>query len=139
METKADQIIAAIATGFAAGGKDEWDAPEFQAARDLTEAALCVWDFVGWRDAADAIRFHGRLGGVDLVRDRETFYGNDVDTFYLDSQGVAWLVASVDYLLKIERADSIPADAVTLPDAILDDSRFADAEAIEMRYNPQPA
>jgi hypothetical protein len=56
-------ILEAIEAGFAAGGKDEWDAPEFANARELTEAAGCVWDFDGWRDTADCIR-QGCLGGT---------------------------------------------------------------------------
>lgn len=68
MKNTAEQILDAIKAGFAAGGKDEWDAPEFQAARDLTEAAGCVWDFAGWRDTAYTIRAHGMLGDVVLHR-----------------------------------------------------------------------
>lgn len=61
-----EAILAAIDAGFAAGGVDEWDAPEFAAARDLTETAGCVWDFEGWRNTARCIRAHGSLGGVLL-------------------------------------------------------------------------
>jgi hypothetical protein len=60
----AQQIIDAINSGFAAGGKDEWDAPEFEAARQLTGQAGCCWDFAGWRETRRTIREHGRLGGV---------------------------------------------------------------------------
>ena len=66
MKNTAEQILEAIAAGFAAGGKDEWDAPEFQAARELTGAAGCQWDFMGWRDTAATIRAHGKLGGAVL-------------------------------------------------------------------------
>lgn len=68
MKNTAEQILDAIKAGFAAGGKDEWDAPEFQTARDLTGAAGCQWDFMGWRDTARCIRAHGTLGGVVLHR-----------------------------------------------------------------------
>ncbi len=44
----------------------DWDAPEFQDARELTELAGCQWDFEGWRAAANCIRAHGMLGGVRL-------------------------------------------------------------------------
>jgi hypothetical protein len=62
----ADKIIEAIDAGFAAGGRDEWDAPEFQAARDLTEQAGCVWDFTGWRETRQTVQNHSALGGVVL-------------------------------------------------------------------------
>ena len=61
-----DQILAAIDAGFAAGGVDEWDSPEFEDARNLTEQARCVWGFMGWRDTANCIRYHHMLGGVRL-------------------------------------------------------------------------
>lgn len=75
MKNIATQILYAIAAGFAAGGKDEWDAPEFQAARDLTDAAGCVWDFTGWRDAADTIRNNGKLGGIDMFTQNQPGIG----------------------------------------------------------------
>lgn len=56
-------VIEAIEAGFAAGGKDEWDAPEFSEARELTEAIGCSWDFSGWHDTAACIRA-GSLGGT---------------------------------------------------------------------------
>lgn len=65
--TKAEQVIAAITDGFAAGGVDEWEAPEFQSARDLTEQFGCSWDFYGWRSTRDSIINHGKLGGVNLT------------------------------------------------------------------------
>lgn len=67
----AKPIIDAITAGLRAGGKDEWDAPEFQAARDLTEAAGCVWDFDGWRDTRDGLEASGWLGGVRFAEARE--------------------------------------------------------------------
>lgn len=67
----AQPIIDAITAGLRAGGKDEWDAPEFQAARDLTEAAGCVWDFDGWRDTRDGLANSGWLGGVRFAEARE--------------------------------------------------------------------
>jgi hypothetical protein len=60
-------ILEAIETPLRAGAVDEWDAPEFERARKLTEQAGCVWDFVGWRATAATIRNHGRLGGVRLA------------------------------------------------------------------------
>lgn len=56
-------ILEAIEAGFAAGGTDEWDAPEFEAARNLTAEIDCSWDFDGWRNTARCIR-SGELGGT---------------------------------------------------------------------------
>lgn len=62
------QIIEAITAGLAAGGDStDWDAPEFESARNLTGIAGCVWDFDSWRDAADCVEWYGKLGGVVLV------------------------------------------------------------------------
>lgn len=65
-------IIAAIEAGLAAGADNtDWDAPEMATARELTDAAdladRCVWDFAGWKDAADCIRVHGKLGRVSFT------------------------------------------------------------------------
>ena len=70
--TKADRLIAAIRGGFAAGGKDEWDAPEFGQARELTAGWGCAWDFAGWRELVNRLESEGAmgrpqvLGGIDL-------------------------------------------------------------------------
>lgn len=65
INTKGQAIIAAIKAGFAAGGKDQWDAPEFEAARQATADAGCCWDFDGWRNAAECVK-EGMLGGVNF-------------------------------------------------------------------------
>jgi hypothetical protein len=65
-------ILAAIKSGFAAGGVDEWDAPEFSDARKLSRDI--TWEFTGWHDTARCIEVHGKLGGERLaagVRDVE--------------------------------------------------------------------
>jgi hypothetical protein len=60
-------IIDAINAGLKAGGDNEdWDAPEFQVVRDLTEEAGCAWDFSSWSDTLATIENHGQLGGVRL-------------------------------------------------------------------------
>lgn len=59
-------IAAAIQHGLNVGGaKNDWDAPGFKSARDMTRLAGCVWDFVGWLDALRCVE-QGMLGGVDL-------------------------------------------------------------------------
>lgn len=65
-------ILAAIKSGFAAGGADEWDSQEFSDARELSRDI--TWEFTGWSDTARCIEVHGRLGGDRLaagVRDVE--------------------------------------------------------------------
>jgi hypothetical protein len=59
-------VVTAIENGLKRGASDDdWDAPEMQLARDLTEQAGSVWDFDGWRRAADCLgRPKARLGGV---------------------------------------------------------------------------
>jgi hypothetical protein len=54
-----DSIVAAINAALSAGGDDQdWDAPEFKRARELTEGY--VWEFTNWRDTAALIR-RGKL------------------------------------------------------------------------------
>lgn len=69
--SRGQQIVAAIQDGLLAGADNaDWDAPEMEAARSLTDSEdpdmLCAWDFAGWRDAERCISEHGKLGGVVL-------------------------------------------------------------------------
>lgn len=64
--SNANTIIETIKAGFAAGGVDEWDAPEFEAARIATEGYS--WDFAGWADTLTCVERFGRLGGVEVSR-----------------------------------------------------------------------
>lgn len=67
---KAAAIIAAIESGLKAGGDDkDWNAPEFEQARDLTGAAGCVWDFVAWKHALNCVERYGKLGGVEFAQE----------------------------------------------------------------------
>lgn len=60
------ELLAAIKAGFNSGGRDEWDAPEFEDARLITGYAGASWDFDGWRPILDDLRLHGKvtLGGT---------------------------------------------------------------------------
>jgi len=58
--------VAALAAEFEDEG--EWFAPEFAEARDATKGIS--WDFDGWRNALEYLRFgSGRIGGVPLLAD----------------------------------------------------------------------
>lgn len=60
-----------------------------------------------------------------------TYYGTDVDTFYVDSQGTSWLIQSADYLPSSEQC-AVPADAVKL--GSYDESHIEAANEIEQQY-----
>ena len=64
LNTQGNEIVTAIKAGIAAGGVDEWDSPEFEAARKASEGY--VWEFAGWADTLACIERHGALGGDSL-------------------------------------------------------------------------
>ena len=66
LNTQGNEIVTAIKAGIAAGGVDEWDSPEFEAARKASEGY--VWEFAGWADTLACIERHGALGGDSLRR-----------------------------------------------------------------------
>jgi hypothetical protein len=78
LNKQGSEIVAAIKAGFAAGGADEWDSPEFEAARKASETAGCVWDFLGWDDTLRCILRHGALGGTALTIPAVGFGGGEV-------------------------------------------------------------
>lgn len=58
--------IAAIEAGLAAGGDEEdWEAPEFEAAREATQEMGISWDFDGWEDTLTMLR-NGKIGGTEV-------------------------------------------------------------------------
>ena len=61
----ANVLAEAICEGLATG-QDDWDAPAFERARELTERAGCSWDFAGWADTLRTVEAAGVLGGVPL-------------------------------------------------------------------------
>ena len=67
--TRQEKLTQAIRSGQQAGGDDQdWNAPEFQQARDLTEQYGCTWDFSSWDDTLHTItRDNSTLGGIDLT------------------------------------------------------------------------
>jgi hypothetical protein len=65
LNTQGNEIVTAIKAGIAAGGVDEWDSPEFEAARKASEGY--VWEFAGWADTLACIERHGALGGDSLA------------------------------------------------------------------------
>lgn len=67
----------------------------------------------------------------------ESFWGDDVDTFYCDSRGNCWLIGSVDWVAGYnspEKQKGIPAGAEELDDCLLDDGSRNAAADIEAEY-----
>lgn len=63
----AEQIIAAIGSGLAAGADEtNWEAPEFAEAVRLTGEAGCEWEFDGWKATRRALEGYRALGGVQF-------------------------------------------------------------------------